>query len=378
MEQNKTRQPDYRFKLLYAFGMIIVVACHAGDGGMNLFYDWFSPYAYVISLFVFCSGCFFKDTSTEDIPGYLRRKLSTLLLPLYLWNFFYGLLVLALRPLGFTIGLMPDFRTLLLMPLYEGSQFEYNMASWFVAPLFFVELFNVLFRRVFAVSRSRRRELLCLFVYLLLGLLGVWLARSGFRRGWEQALVRTLYFLPFYGLGILYKRVLEPLDRLPHTVYFALVFLAQYLLIIVLGHIPAYTISRCDNFNDGLLTPFLAGAVGIAFWLRVAKLLEPTLGRDRWLNAIADNSFSIMTNHFLGFFVIKTGFALLQQFTSRAANFDQVLFRTDLMYYYVPGGRIFYLFYLAAGLAFPILLQRLLRLVSRLLRRRRASRAAVG
>ncbi|MBQ9685084.1 MAG: acyltransferase family protein [Oscillospiraceae bacterium] len=367
MSVQTERAVDYRFKFLYAIGMIIVVCCHSDGGGLNLFYDWFSPYAYVLALFVFCSGYFYRDGSETDLGAYLLRKVKRLLVPLYLWNCFYALLVLVLRPLGFSIGLAPSFRTLVLMPLYEGSQFEYNLGSWFVAPLFFLELFNVLFRRVFRVAGSRRRELAAFAAYLLLGVLGIYLARSGFRRGWEQTLVRSLYFLPFYGLGLLYRRVLERYDTLPHAVYFAVVLLLQYVLIIVVGHVPAYTISLCDNFNDGLLTPFITGALGIAFWLRVARLVESTLARDKCFNAIADNTFSIMTNHFLGFMLVKAGFAFLKRTTSHCQAFDMELFRSDLVYFYLPGGKLFTLFYVAAGLAVPILMQKLVDRVKRLL-----------
>ncbi len=350
---------DTRFKLLYALGMIIVVSGHAEGGGVSLFYDWFPPYAFHMGLFAFCSGYFYKDASGEDLPGYALRKAKTLLLPMYLWNCFYALLVVISRRFGFTIGTDPGFETLVTMPLYEGSQFEYNMGAWFAVALYMVQIFTAALRRLFSVSRSRRREIACFLFCLLLGALGVYLARRGFRRTWQLAAVRALYFLPFYAMGIFYRRVLEEYNRLPHLFYYALVFLAQYLIILRCGRIPYYTPSRCDDFVEGGIVPFLVGYVGIAFWLRTAKLLAPALGRDRWLNAIADNSYSIMVNQYLGFMAVKTAFALLQTFTSRCAAFDMAAYKSNLAYFYAPGGRIFYLVYLTAGLAVPIGMQKL-------------------
>lgn len=366
-----TGKTDYRFKFLYAVGMYIVVASHADGGGPSLFYDWFSPYAFAMPLFIFCSGYFYREKSERDIPGFLVRKARRLLLPLYCWNLFYGLLVLVLRRFGFTIGLLPSFSTLVVMPLNEGSQFEYNMASWFVAPLFMTELCVVLLRRLLRISGSRRREGAAFLGALLLGMLGIWLSQRRPPVGWMLALVRLLYFLPFFALGIFYRRVLEDYDRMPDAPYFALLFFAHYLLVIILGHVPLYTFSRCDNFNDGLLTPFITGAIGVAFWLRCARLLEPTFARDRWVNAVADNSFSVMMNHFLGFMLVKAGFALLQRFTSRCESFDLARFKSDLVYFYTPGGRIFLIFYIAAGLLVPILMQKALDAVKRRLTRRR-------
>ena len=363
---------DHRFRLLYALGMVFIVSGHCNGGGISLFYDWFSPYAFHLGLFVFCAGYFYKDSYEYDLPGFLRRKAKSLLLPMYLWNFFYALLVLLLRRFGFTIGMLPSFRTLVTMPLYEGSQFEYNMGAWFVVPLFTVEAATVLFRRFCPVSGSWKKETAAFTLSLLLGAWGVYLARKGFRCGWELAVVRALYFLPFYGLGILYRRVLERFDCLAHGWYFALVFSVQYLIIILCGRVPYYTPSRCDDFVEGGIVPFLVGFVGIAFWLRTAKILEPSLGKDKWLNAVADNSYSIMVNQFLGFMLIKAGFAVLQLTTDRCRSFDMQLFKTDLSYFYAPGGRIFYVFYLAAGLVVPILMQKAVNAAKRRLCRKGA------
>ena len=358
MEQKRRNSLDYRFRLLYALGMIFVVSGHASGGGVSLFYDWFPPYAFHLGLFVFCSGYFYKDDYERDLPGFFLRKAKTLLLPMYLWNLFYALLVVLLRRWGFSIGMMPSFQTLVTMPLYEGSQFEYNMGAWFVASLFMVEAVTVLFRRICPVSGSWKKETAAFGLSLLLGALGVYLARRGFRRGWEQAVVRMLYFLPFYGLGILYRRALERFDRLPHGWYFAIIFFIQYIIIILCGRIPYYTPSRCDDFTEGGIVPFIVGFVAIAFWLRMAKILEPSLGKDKWVNTIADNSYSIMVNQYLGFMLLKAGFAFLQLTTNRCQNFDMALFKSDLAYFYVPGGRIFYIFYLAAGIIVPILMQK--------------------
>ncbi len=358
MEQKKQDSVDYRFRLLYALGMVFVVSGHCNGGGINLFYDWFSPYAFHLGLFAFCSGYFYKDSYERDLPGFLGRKAKSLLLPMYLWNLFYALLVLLLRKAGFSIGMLPSLQTLVTMPLYEGSQFEYNMGAWFVVPLFMVEVLTVMLRRLFPVSGSAKKETAAFVLSLLLGALGVALARRGFRRGWELAVVRMLYFLPFYGLGIFYRRVLERFDRLPHGWYFVIVFFVQYLIILICGRVPYYTPSRCDDFIEGGIVPFLVGFVAIAFWLRAARILEPALGRDKWVNTIADNSYSIMVNQFLGFMLIKAGFAFLQLTTGRCRNFDMELFRSDLAYFYAPGGRIFYIFYLAAGMLVPILMQK--------------------
>ena len=376
MVTEKNGGVDYRFRLLYALGMIFIVSGHCGGGGVSLFYDWFPPYAFHLGLFAFCSGYFYRDENGADLGAYALRKAKTLLLPMYLWNLFYALLLVVLRRFGFDIGLPPSFATLVTMPLYEGSQFELNMGAWFVVPLFLCQVFTAALRKLCAVSRSRGRELAAFLFCLALGALGVTLARHGFLRLWRLLLIRFLYFLPFYAFGVFYRRVLERLDTLPHGPYFALVFLAQYLIILLCGRIPYYTPSRCDDFLEPGIVPFLVGYVGIAFWLRMAKILAPSLGKDKWLNAIADHSYSIMVNQYLGFMAVKAGFAFLKRFTSRCQAFDMAAFKSNIAYFYTPGGRIFFLVYLVAGLVVPIAMQKAVdRLKLAVLSLRRTQRA---
>lgn len=54
-------QIDYRFKILYAVGMIMVVSGHAYGGGISIISDWFPYGGLHLALFVFCSGYFYKS-----------------------------------------------------------------------------------------------------------------------------------------------------------------------------------------------------------------------------------------------------------------------------------------------------------------------------
>lgn len=76
-----------------------------------------------------------------------------------------------------------------------------------------------------------------------------------------------------------------------------------------------------------------------------------------------------MVNQYLGFMAVKAGFALLKTFTGRCQAFDMAAFKSDLAYFYTPGGRIFYLVYLTAGLAVPILMQGAVKLLKRKLKK---------
>ena len=116
MEKDGQGKIDYRFRIMYALGMIFIVAGHSEGGGVSLFYDWFPPYSFHFGMFVFCSGYLYKESSADHPGAYILKKLKRMILPMYLWNFFYAGVVLLSRRAGFTIGLDPSFRTLFILP----------------------------------------------------------------------------------------------------------------------------------------------------------------------------------------------------------------------------------------------------------------------
>ena len=191
----------------------------------------------------------------------------------------------------------------------------------------------------------------------MLGMLGIYIASIGYNTGWWLVLVRTLYFLPFWGGGILYRHVLEKYDCLSNTVYFAIVFSIQLCVILYYGFAPSYAAAWCADFVNGPVMPIIVGFTGIAFWLRVSKILEPAVGRSRVINTIADNAYSIMIHQIIGFMALKTVFALLCKYTPFFHGFDFVRYKTDIWYYYfpkeVPHTAVLYL---AAGITIPLLI----------------------
>ena len=61
-KSSTTDKTDYRFKILYAIGMIMVVAGHYTEGGgINILANWFPYYGFHLGLFLFASGYFYKE-----------------------------------------------------------------------------------------------------------------------------------------------------------------------------------------------------------------------------------------------------------------------------------------------------------------------------
>lgn len=155
---------NYQFKILYAIGIYLVVANHCGGhGGISVFYEFFPAYAFHIGLFIFCSGYFYKEKSEQNIGKYILKKLKKLVVPMYMANFVYALLMQLLSLKGFSIGAGVTWKKLLIEPITSGHQFGFNLATWFVVPLFMAEVFNVLYRKILSIRESKN-------MFILLGL----------------------------------------------------------------------------------------------------------------------------------------------------------------------------------------------------------------
>ena len=300
---------DYRFRILYVIGILCVLKGHGSSGGINLLYDWFPDAAYKLALFVFVSGYFYRDNVSTI--SYIKKKFLRLILPMYLWNFFYAIIVFVLASYGFTFGKV-NLTTLFISPLNNGHQYTFNMGAWFFVPLFVIEVLNVIIRKLICLVKNNNQvnEWIYCGSFILLGILGNQLSIMGFNKGWWLLLARCSYFLPFFGIGLLYRRKLEQKDSLPGLYYFSIIFVAEAIIMFCYSKAPSYTPSWCENFTEGPIMPVIVGVIGIAFWLRIAKIIEPAIGQNKYINLIAENTYSITVNQFFSFFIVSTIYAL--------------------------------------------------------------------
>lgn len=264
------------------------------------FAQWFPYEGIHLALFTFCSGYFFKDAALKRPGRYVCKKLRTLILPMYGYTIAYGLLVRLLHRWGFQIGGKFNLHNILISPLNDGHQFVLNMAGWYIVPLFMVEILNCMIRAFFKRKGWQIPEWIFFAGAVLIGMGGNFLAIMEYRTSWWLTVVRILYFAPFYAMGIFYKKILEKyVDRIPSVVYFAIVFAAKLMIFLHYKTRLAYTPAWCNDFNQGPVMPIIIGFLGIALWMRIATIMEPVLGRKKWINLLADNTFSIMENQFL-------------------------------------------------------------------------------
>ena len=352
----KENRKDYRFTLIYTISIIMVVGGHCGGGGIMLdFSGWFPYQELHLALFMFSSGYFYKDSANDNVLKYIVKKIKTLIIPLYIYNVLYGILVQILRIKGFSMGGNFTIYNIILMPLINGHQFIYNLGGWYVAPLFMIETCNVILRRSFAKLNVPEGIYFCL--YVIFGLFGNYLGYKGCNQGIYLVIVRMLHFFPYFSFGTFYNRCLEKfLNRIPSLFLFLCIF-AFRLFIFSTGQNIIFSPAWCNDFPKDPFLPIFIAYTGILFWLRIVTILEPIVGKNKYINLIADNTYSIMINHISFFMIIKTVFAIFSKYTATFSDFDFQRYKSDIWYFYLPKGMFqMEVIYLIAGIIGPILI----------------------
>lgn len=371
------------FGVLSAFAILMIVAGHA-DYDILTVGGLFPYYSFHVPLFMFISGYFYRGEEEEKPLLYLKKKGRRLLFPYLIWNVVYGVIAWALRTfLGFGMGEGISLKTLFLDPFLNGYQFIYNYAAWFVPVLFLVEAMNLCMRIVLKKLRSDSERLI-LLGSLAVGMAVVQLAIGGHVWGLYKTPGRILFLYPCFQMGQFYKKKLEQKDTLGNGPYFAIVLVVQALLHLCCNGL-AYSAVWCTGFANGPVIPYVTVVSGVAFWLRVAKILAPlaeeggdglsaaSMQAGRFLRYLGRNTYAVMMHHVMAFMLVKMVLAGIAAHTGYLSDFDFVRFYGDIDYYYiVKGSEAFRMVYLAAGVALPLLLQRGLdALFHRELRRRK-------
>ena len=385
--QNDEQQLNMTFCVLSALAIIMVAAGHLGYSILTMG-ELFPYYSFHIPLFMFISGYFYRESEEEHPVLYIKKKVFRLLVPYLIWNLVYGIIAAAMRTCGFTMGEEISFRTLFIEPFLHGYQFIYNYASWFVPVLFIVEILNLSARLILKkvgdllILRHGKAsgkgestdpgrlaeglthdgwlaatEWIMLVGSLIVGMITVQLAIGGHVWGNYKAAGRILFLFPCYQMGRFYHEKLEKHDTLGNLPYFAVVLTVQVLLNICCSGL-AFSSVWCTGFASGPVIPYVTSVTGIAFWLRIARVLTPAAGVSREVRYLGRNTYAVMMHHVMVFMLIKAVIAGIASTTGLCGDFDFEQLHSNIDYIYlVRGSEQFKMVYLAAGVILPLALQ---------------------
>lgn len=347
MEKSINKQ----FLILQTIGILLVVLGH--KGGISLFSDWFEPYSFHMPLFIFISGYFYKKQNDFNFKGFLIKKIKSLLIPYFVWNFIYGIIVFILKRRNIiNFGDDFTFNSLFIEPWKGGHQFIFNLASWFVLALFIVHISYALFRIILKTMKIENDYILLLIIFSI-GCTGIFLANDGYLNGWYLPLIRTMFLLPFYHIGYLYKEKIEKKDSLNNYIYFLLIFTIQFLLIKkykALGFSSVW----CNDFNKtNILLPYITSLTGILFWLRISKILVPSVNDSKIIKYVGENTWTIMMHHIFIFFLFNLFLSYVSPILG-LSGFDYNALKNDIYYAYTPDTYSFRIFYVILGITIPL------------------------
>lgn len=359
------KQINYQFKILYAMLMYGVLCGHmVVVDSFVPFTELFSLYGFGIQLFLFISGYFYNIKNDKKIVDFFLKKVKTLLVPYFLWNVFYGVLCWFLYKIGFTISKPLSFKTLFIDSFAGVPAFFFNSPTWFIVPFFIAEIFTVLERRLFLKWDSYKKDILIISVNFIISFSGIYLSKkyvndTGYVIMKLSAITKAMFMLPYFSLGFIYKTYLEKKDTLSSRWYFLIFTLLSVIYILFNGHTSSYFVVIMGGFENPF-TPLFVSIIGIAVWLRVAKILTPVIGKSKWIVAIGDNTFAIMTHHMLGFFILELILMVCSKLLPFLPEFDMNQFLANANYRYLPRGRGFPIIYIIFGFVFSIYFQKLL------------------
>ena len=347
---------NYTIKILYMLGIIFIVDGHITNSNIFTIAGLFPYYSFHVSLFIFASGYLYSHKNEINIFNYIKKKFKKLIIPLFFWNIVYGILANFMNKfMGFEIGQSLSFTSLFILPLIDGHQFFYNLATWFIFPLFLTQIVNVVIRFINNNLKIIKSEYIYLFFFTIVGIIGIKLSSLGYNTGIWLATVRTMIFLMFFEFGIFYKEKIEKHDILSNYIYFPIILVLQLILLLISNNNISYSLSLCNDFHNGSLITILSSINAIAFWLRISKILTPILKENKIVMKIADNTFNIMIHHIFAFMIVKTIFYIIIKLNILEMGFNISNYKSDIWYYYFPIPQ-FNIIYLIVGITIPIII----------------------
>lgn len=351
--ENKEKTWNYKFLVLEALGIIFVVIGH--NQPINAFFNnVFLFYQFHMALFVFVSGYFFKDNGVKEFIGKKTKKLIGVYI---IWNCIYGIIVNILKYVNI-VNYGNDFNlyNIFVAPFIGSSnQFGFNAPAWFMISLYFIQLIyffiNKLLNKIKIKERISTTIITIVFAIIVLKLYQKGLLQSEY---WKL-LIRVAFLLPFYLLGILYKKY-EKYDKLNNYFIFTITIIVQAILLQKFGRID-YNLNTFF-IGKNYIIYFIASINGIVFWLRISDIIARHFENNKIIECIGKNTLPIMMHHLFCEFLLNLIISILNQKIHVLNHFNQVDFQNNIWYKYdnSSNGTI-NLIYAIIGIVIPILIE---------------------
>ena len=338
-----------QFMVLSVIGILIVVICHlAGE-----IYEHIRMLPY-IAIFVFVSGYFYKEENEEKIGSYIFYKFKKLMIPFFAINLIYGIIVNIVKHMGIvSYGEEINLFTLFIQPFINNNQFVFTFPAWFVPAIFLVYIFYVFIHKLYRKTKLKN-EILLFIIFIALQIISVYNQSLIYQNEYWTILFRVLFFLAFFQFGYLYKQKWQKYDdKIPTIPYLIILFGINYAFYKAFGDLN-YDMHEFSGFKSTwIIVPTITSFISILFYTRIARILSKWIGKNKLVNYISNNTFSIMTHHLFVAFLIG-----LVLYKINVPYFNAESFKTAWIYVYgIPNWELLIqIGYVILGIGVPLLM----------------------
>ncbi|MGP1586908.1 MAG: hypothetical protein ACTTHG_01045 [Treponemataceae bacterium] len=319
---------------------------------------------------------FFADKDFNRPYKFIRRKVTRLLFPFFCWNFIFGFICFLLKFAGFGIGNEFNLKNLFISPIFNGYQFGFNAAAWFIFPLFITQMINVLLRfsikKLYSLIDKRIIESVLFFLAFLQGLLGFYLACLVSNKGFMLVLERCSFFILFFSLGTFYsqvaKEILNKRKVIFHLFFTVVLFVLLFLLICIKNGIPQYPIPWA--IYNSRFFPIITSFIIIGIFVEITEILgtgfTAFVEKNFIVTLFFECRFTIANCFLFVTFILTTFFAVFHKFLGLLSDFNWLSYKTDIFYFYLPQNQWqILIFYFIMATVIPVIVHKLIEKVAK-------------
>lgn len=304
---------NYQFKMLSAIAILAVVSGHSyNDGGIPLFFHWFTEYSFHLPLFVFISGYFYKDriVNRNFMKEVVWRKFKQLFIPLFFWNLVYGIFCQLISVKGFFPDAQLNLKSFFYLPFVSQHQFVFNCPAWFITPLFMCYVIYPLIRMI--VNRfGKIGDIVFQLISIMIFIAAFEINKMPVQ--WQHPDMRVFVsrfalLFPFFHFGYFFKQYLEKILVKCKMLYVMLLCSGVEWIMIFLtqDHDLDYGICWAADFQDlNSIVAYVSGVNAILFFYALTSVLVKIVPAKFYMK-IADHTYDIMMHHLTGFFLVNS------------------------------------------------------------------------
>lgn len=270
--------------IVKTIGIILVVIGHSGFKFANFIY------LFHMALFFFVSGYFYKDFYTENIRCLLIRRIKNLYIPFVVWEIIF----LTFHNILYTMHIYSDkvsiyeFFIRIFKNITFGGTEQLLGTFWFIISLFTINI-TFAISRFFIICKLKKSEKIYALFIIILFFIG---KNTNFPRLLSVSMVATSIFY----IGYIYKKIES------HIVMDIRLAIVSFIILYINNMNGSISIGANEYTNTLFFITSSICGIYIVIW--ISKKHVYRLSKSHWLKYISENTFIIMTLHFLAFKII--------------------------------------------------------------------------